>query len=160
MSDAADKQVLDYIPEQVPARSVTSDGVNYPAEDSAGVPWDQATIRVRGEQRPLADHDLDGIGLDRMRLYDDIEWDEIDLAVVANLPNGWQTLLLVTLVEQDGQRFLEGVSVPTASFARGANPPQWRSAFAVQLRQRVDAGLIDVVEDNLDILLSWADEAY
>jgi len=152
--------ILDYIPENVPERSVTSDGVNYPAIDSDGAPWEQATIRVRTEQVPLADQSLEGIPVTDMELADFVDWDEVDMALVCNFPGGWQSLLLLSIVVVDGVHLLEGVSVPTDTFQPGYNPPQWRLAFATNLKARVDAGVIDVVGDNLDILLSWASENY
>lgn len=154
--------VLDYIPEQVPVRSVTSEGVNFPAEDSAGAPWAQATVRVGEDDVSLSECDLDGLPLDSVseRLYSEIDWEEIDLAAVVSMPNGWQTLLLTTVVEDGGQRFLEAVSVPMVTFERGSNPPQWRAAFGSELRRRVDAGMVDTIGDNLDAVLGWADEAY
>jgi len=160
MSDSSTGRVLDYIPDEVPPRSVTSVGVNYPAADSAKAPWAEGNIRIWGEPQPLSDYNLDGLPLTEVRLYDDIDWDEIDMAVVANMPNGWQTLLLVTLVEENEERFLEGVSIPTQTFVRGEFPPQWRSYLAGELRKRVQAGTIDVVEGNIETLLSWADEVY
>lgn len=158
----SDQTVMDYIPEDVPPRSLTSEGVNYPAEDSAGAPWEDAVVPRASEDGPvpLSEVTLEGFPLTQIRLYDDMDWDEIDLAVVAEMPNGWQSVLLVTLVVDGDEQWLEGVSVPGTSFQRGVNPPQWRFLFGRELRQRVQAGSIDTVGANLDVVLGFADEEY
>ena len=157
----SENTVLDYIPDEVPPRSMTSIGVNWPAEDFAGLNWETATVKVHGgENFPLAEVKLEGIPLTEVTLYGDLDWEEMDMVVVVNFINGAEVVLLVTVVEDEGEQVLEGVAIPGQTFARGAMPPQWRINFAQTVRHYINLGVLETVGPNMNVVLSWADEEY
>lgn len=139
---------------ELPERGFTSEGVFWKAEDYEDINFHDGHVHVTTFEQPiqLSEIRVEGISIADMDLMDEIMWEEVLSALVVHSSEGWEILVLVG---KDNEGVFK-VAVPTFIFHDESVPEQMRIEFAKILKSLDEAGRLGVVEDNLDVVLSWA----
>lgn len=163
-------RTLDYIPDNLPPRAVTSAGVAWPPHDSDTAPWDTAHITITGGETLFAEHTLDGVPYLEMTPQRAMNWSEVDAIVDTHFENGWRCVVFLSL-DDDG---LRSVLVPWAHFLpqpHDEDDPAQRSLaqpdpFLIALARQVkdvatgryleEDEHVETFPGNLDYLISFA----
>lgn len=139
---------------ELPERGFTSEGVFWKAEDYDDVNFHDGHVHVSTYEQPiqLGEIRVDGVSIANMDLMNEIMWEEVFSAVVVHSSEGWEVLVLVGK-DDDG---VFKVAIPTFIFHDENVPEQMRIEFAKILKSLDEAGRLSVIEDNMDVVLSWA----
>lgn len=155
-------QTLNYVPENLPPRAVTSESVAWPPSDSSTAPWESAHITISGGEVMFADQSLNEIPYTEMVPQRSLEWYEIDAIVDTHFENGWRCVVFLGI---DGDT-VRSVLVPWAHFlpqdTQNSDNPENPTVdpFLVALAREVQEVATDedvtTFPGNLDYLVSFA----
>lgn len=145
---------LDYIPENLPPRAVTSEGVAWPPNDSEAAPWSDAHITVTDGEVMFAEQSIESLPFLQMRPRRSMDWFEVDAIVDTHFTNGWRCLVLLSV--EDDQ--LYSVCVPWSHFlpTDGGDVDPFLVALAAEIADVATDDDVLTFPGNLDALLSHA----